>query len=123
MTKKILIVEDEETLYKVIKEEFEEKGYKIKIAVDGASVMEKAKNFSPDIIILDIILPKEDGLQVLAELKADPVLKSIPVIMLSNLSEAESIKKALTLGAVDYFVKTQYSIYEIIEKVEKYIGK
>lgn len=123
MDKKILIVEDEETLYKVVKEEFEEKGYKIKIAVDGASVMGLAKSFEPDIILLDIILPKEDGLQALAELKADPVLKEIPVIMLSNLSEAESIKKALKLGAVDYFVKTQYSLYEIIEKVEKYMGK
>ena len=123
MSKKILIVEDEETLYKVVKEEFEEKGYKIKIAVDGAAVMEMARDFKPDIILLDIILPKEDGLQALAELKADPDLKKIPVIMLSNLSEAESIKKALTLGAVDYFVKTQYSLYEIIEKVEKYMAK
>jgi len=123
MNPKVLIVEDEETLYKVVKEEFEAKGYKIKIAVDGSGVLEMAKSFEPNLILLDIILPKKSGLDVLAELKADPALKAIPVIMLSNLSEVESIKKALSLGAVDYFVKTQYSLYEIIEKVQKYMEK
>ncbi|MGD0576635.1 MAG: response regulator [Candidatus Staskawiczbacteria bacterium] len=123
MNSKILIVEDEEALYNVVKEEFEAKGYKIKVAKDGGVALEMARSFNPDIILLDLILPKKGGLEVLADLKADPALKAIPVIVLSNLSESENIKKALLLGAQDYFVKTQYSIYEVIEKVQKYLVK
>ena len=120
---KILIVEDEEILSKVMKEEFEAKGYEIKIARDGQEALLLSKSFGPDIILLDILLPKKSGLDVLAELKADSKLKSIPVIVLSNLSGDENIKKALTLGAVDYFVKVQHSVYEVIEKVQKYTAK
>lgn len=117
---KILIVEDEEVLSKVIKEEFQVQGYEIKIAKDGEEALKLSKSFHPDIILLDILLPKKSGLDVLTELKADSDLKIIPVIVMSNLSGDESIKKALSLGAVDYFVKTQHSIYEVVEKVQKY---
>jgi DNA-binding response OmpR family regulator len=120
---KILIVEDEEILSKVIKEEFQVGGYEIKIAKDGEEALNLSKSFHPNIILLDILLPKKSGLDVLTELKANSDLKNIPVIMLSNLSSDESIKKALTLGAVDYFVKTQHSIYEVVEKIQKYIAK
>ena len=120
---KILIVEDEEVLSNVLKEEFQSEGYEIRIAKDGGDVPKLAKSFRPDIILLDILLPKKSGLDVLVELKADPDLKTIPVVMISNLSEDENIKKALTSGAVDYFVKTQHSIYEVVEKVQKYIAK
>ena len=120
---KILIVEDEQTLANVIKEEFKDMGYEIKIAKDGEEALTMAKSFHPNIMLLDLVLPKKGGLDVLAELKADADLKTIPVIVLSNLAEDENIKKALTLGAEDYFVKTQHSIYEVIEKIQKYITK
>jgi DNA-binding response OmpR family regulator len=120
---KILIVEDEEILSNVLKEEFQAERHEAKIAEDGEEALKLSKSFHPDIILLDIFLPKKNGLDVLAALKADALLKNIPVIMITNLSDDESIKKAFALGAVDYFVKTQHSIYEIIEKVKKHIAK
>lgn len=120
---KILIVEDDKDILWIWKEGFKAKNHTIKTAEDGEEALMVAKSFIPDIILLDLILPKKDGMSVLAELKADQNLKSIPVIVLSNLSGDENIKKALTAGAVDYFVKSQHPVYEIIEKVQQYIAK
>lgn len=120
---KVLIVEDEEALSSVLQEKFNNEGYETKIARDGEEVLGLAESFRPDMILLDLILPKKDGLAVLAELKANPKLKTMPVIVLSNLSGDESIKKALSLGAEDYYVKTQHPISEIVEKVEESIRK
>ena len=77
----------------------------------------KARQFRPDVILLDLILPKKLGMDVLAGIKSDDALRLIPVIVLSNLEGDETIKKALALGAEDYFVKTQHPIAEIVEKV------
>jgi len=120
---KILIVEDEDILLKVLKEKFEDENFKVEIAVDGEEAMHVVKKFMPDIILLDILLPKKNGIEVLAFIKADDSLSSIPVIMLSNLSEDEKIKEALNMGAVDYMVKTQHPINEIVEKANKYVLK
>ena len=120
---KILIVEDEEILRKVLQEKFEKENFTVRIAEDGAAVMPLAKSFKPDLILLDIILPKQDGLSVLEDLKSDDDVKTIPVIMTSNLGEDDKIKQALSLGAVDYLVKTQHPINEIVTKVKKYILK
>ncbi len=120
---KILIVEDEEILRKVLQEKFEEENFEVKTVVDGAAVAAVVKSWQPDLILLDIILPKKDGLSVLQELKADADLRSIPVIMTSNLGEDEKIKQALKLGAVDYLVKTQHPVKEIIEKVKHHLLK
>lgn len=119
---KVLIVEDEKALSDVLKEEFRNGGFSVKVAGDGEEALKLAKSFKPAVALLDLILPKKGGLDVLKELKADASTKSIPVIVLSNLAEDESIKKALSLGAEDYFVKTQHSTYEVIEKVQKYIS-
>jgi len=118
---KILIVEDEEALFNVLRERFANEGYEVGIAEDGEKAIIEARKFKPDIILLDLILPKKDGLSVLEELKADAELKAIPVIILSNLAEDDSIKKGLALGAQDYFVKTQHPIGEVVEKVDSYI--
>ena len=116
-TMKILIVEDEDVLSLVLEEKFKNEGYEIMIAKDGGEAQPKAEKFKPDIILLDLILPKKGGLEVLESLKSNSELKQIPVIVLSNLEGDETIKKALSLGAVDYFVKTQHPIAEIVEKV------
>jgi len=114
---KILIVEDEDVLALVLEEKFKKEGYDVMIAKDGQEVRFKAEKFKPSIILLDLILPKKSGLEVLESLKSDSELKLIPVIVLSNLEGDETIKKALTLGAADYFVKTQHPIAEIVEKI------
>lgn len=120
---KILIVEDEDILAKVLAEKFEEENFKTMIVADGSAVLDAVKKFRPDAILLDIILPKINGLDVLAKIKEDEDLRKIPVIMMSNLNEDDNIKKGLSLGAVDYMVKTQHPVNEVIERVNEYILK
>lgn len=118
---KILIVEDENILAKVLEEKFQAIDFETKIAFNGEEAIPATKEFMPDIILLDLILPKKSGFQVLEELRADPELRLIPVIVLSNLGQEEDIKKALELGAKDYLVKIHHPIKEVVEKVRNYI--
>ncbi len=120
---KILIVEDEEILGKVLEEKFVFEKFETELVKDGALAFSVAKKFKPDAILLDIILPNVDGLEVLAAYKADDDLSLVPVIMLSNLDADEKIKKALDMGAVDYMVKSQHPVNEVVEKVNEYILK
>lgn len=120
---KILIVEDEDVLVRVLQEKFEEEKFQVAVALDGETALPLAKKFKPDIILLDVILPKISGIEVLEKLKADDDLRNIPVIMLSNIDEDRKIKQAFELGAVDYMVKTQHPINEVMEKVNEYILK
>jgi len=120
---KILIAEDNKDISWIWKEGLKAKKHTIKIAEDGEAAISTAKSFLPDVILLDLVMPKKDGMTVLKELKADEKVKNIPVIVLSNLGGDESIKQAMSLGAVDYFVKSQHPVYEIIEKVQKYTDK
>ena len=120
---KLLIIEDEEILARVLKEKFVKEGFQVELAMDGISALPGVENFRPDLIILDLILPGKDGFQVLRELKAHPDFKRIPVIVLSNLGQDEEIKSALNLGAEDYLVKTKHPINEVVEKVKTYLIK
>ena len=120
---KILIVEDEKALSGALHDKFTALGYEVKAVLEGGSAYQEAKSFLPDIILLDILLPRKNGFQVLQELKADPDIKNIPVIMLSNLDTDEDIKKSLQLGAVDYFVKSNHPIKEVVEKVKEQLLK
>ncbi len=115
---KILIVEDESALAIVLEEKLKKLDHDIRIAKDGDAALPLARSFMPSLMLLDLILPKKDGFAVLKEMKADPELAAIPVIVLSNLGEDDNIKKALSLGAKDYFVKSQHPINEIVEKIE-----
>ena len=115
---RILIVEDEQILTQVLKEKF-----KVKTAIDGKEALSMTERFKPDLILLDIILPKKSGFEVLKELKSDVKLSKIPVIIMSNLSADENIKKGLALGAKDYLVKTQHPINEIVDKVKEALAK
>src|SRR3989344_2828061 len=99
-SKKILIAEDESALREVLHDRFEKSGYEVEVAKDGAEVMPMVQKIKPDIILLDLVMPKKNGFEVLAELKAHPDYKVIPVIVISNLGGDEDIKKSLTLGAV-----------------------
>lgn len=115
---KILIVEDEQVLSKVLKEKFDKAGFETKVSADGEIAISDSKSFLPEIIVLDLVLPKKSGFEVLKAVKADPETKMIPVIVVSNLGEDSDIKQALSLGAKDYFVKSQHPINEIVEKVK-----
>lgn len=116
-------MEDEQILGDVLKEKLEQEKFTVELAVDGEIALERVEPLAPDLIILDLILPKKDGFEVLKELKANPKLKTIPVVVLSNLGQDEEIKRALSLGAADYMVKAQHPINEVIEKVKRHLLK
>jgi len=114
----VLIVEDEEVLAKVLAEKFEKSGYDVSIAGDGEEALTLAAKVKPDAVVLDLLLPKKSGFEVLEALKNDAELKMIPVVVVSNLGEDSDIKRALSLGAADYYVKSEHPINEIIEKIK-----
>lgn len=120
--KKIFIIEDEQSLRDILSMRLKDAGFEIEVAVDGAEALEKLKIITPDLILLDIILPKIDGFTVLGKIKEDLTTKDIPVIVLSNLGQDADIKRALDLGAADYFIKAQHSLLEIVELVKKNIA-
>lgn len=122
MKKKILIVEDEEMLSKVLTDQFSKADFDVEAAFDGEKALKFLEKFKPDIILLDIILPKINGFDVLRTIKENPNTQDIPVIMISNLGRDEDIKQAIKLGAVDYYIKAQHPIFEIIEKVSNFLS-
>ena len=97
-------------------------GFEVMVATDGSEALTLLKDFTPDIILLDLIMPNIDGFATLGALKKDEKLKSIPVIIASNLGQKEDIEKALALGAVDFIIKSNVSIEEIVQKVTAVIG-
>ncbi|OGZ17280.1 MAG: hypothetical protein A2Z78_01515 [Candidatus Nealsonbacteria bacterium RBG_13_36_15] len=121
--KKILFIEDESALQKTLGEILQQEGYQIISALDGKIGLESANDQKPDLILLDLILPKLHGLEVLKKLMDNPKTKKIPVIVLTNLEDAEGVEKALELGATTYLVKENYSLDEVVDKVKKTLGE
>ena len=119
----LLVVEDEEVLLRAMYISLHNEGYTVATATDGDTALSMVERIKPNLILLDLIMPKVDGFDFLRRIKAIPALKDIPIIVLSNLGDETDISKAKALGAVDYFVKTQHSVYEVIEKVQKYLQK
>lgn len=122
MAKTILFIEDESALQKTFSDLLELKGYKVVSALDGEIGVALAKKVKPDLILLDIVLPKINGLEVLGKLKEDSETKTIPVILLTNLEGINNVGKALELGATTYLVKAQYSLDEVVKKIEQTIN-
>lgn len=123
---KILIAEDDEILGRVLKEEFEAEGYNVILVVNGSDVIKELKKDGLkdiDLVLLDLLMPVVDGFQVLEELQKNQALGSVSVIVLSNLGQDEEIKRAIKLGAMDYFVKSQHPISEVVEKVKNFLEK
>lgn len=120
---KILIVEDDEALMEMYKMKFLEEGFDVIAAEDGLDGLETAKKNVPDIILLDIILPKIDGFSVLEELKKDAKTKDAPVILLSNLGQDSDKEKGKNMGAIDYCVKADLTPMQLVEKVRSYLKK
>lgn len=116
--KKILIIEDDRALQSAMLEILAQEGYETVSAYDGEEGVHKAETEKPDLILLDLILPKKDGYEVLAEIKNGPD-KNIPVLILTNLEEIENVQKALELGANTFMVKSDFSLRDIIEKIKE----
>ena len=116
---KILLVEDELTLHKALKEFLEEAGFEIISAFNGEDAVALVKSSKPDLILLDIILPKKDGFEVMADLKLDEKIQKVPVVLLTNLESAENIQKAFDAGATTYLVKSNYKLEDIVKKIKE----
>lgn len=121
--KKILFVEDESALQKSLGDVLRNEGYEVISALDGEIGLRLAKEKKPDLILLDLILPKMNGFEFFQELKKDPNTEDIGVIILTNLERMEDVEKALDMGAKTYLVKANYTLNELVEKVKKAIGE
>ncbi len=121
--KKVLVIEDELNLCKSIEEILSAEGYTVVTASDGEEGLRLAVSETPDLVLLDLILPKKDGFSVLKELRENEATSKIPVIVLSNLGEMEDVGRVLELGANRYLVKTDYKLTEVVEKVKETLNK
>ena len=119
---KVAIIEDEEVLLNVLENKLKKEGFDVVTALDGEIGVKVIRESLPDIILLDIIMPKVNGFEVLAQLNQDPVLAKIPVIIISNSGQPVEIDKALSLGAKDYLVKAEFDPQEVIEKIKKQLS-
>ena len=121
--KKILFVEDEQALQKTFGDLLKSEGYEVVSAFDGEAGLAMAKSEKPDLILLDLILPKMHGFEVLQHIKDNLETSDIPLIVLTNLEGMGDVEKALELGATTYLVKANYSLDEVLEKVRKALGE
>ncbi|HLC70071.1 MAG TPA: response regulator [Patescibacteria group bacterium] len=119
----ILLVEDDVFLADIYQKKFDMEGYKVTLADNGEKALVEAKKKKPDIILLDILLPKLDGFAVLSELKKDPTTSSVPVILLTNLGQKDDVEKGLEMGAVDYLIKAHFKPSEIVDKIKSVLVK
>jgi len=118
----ILIVEDDRFVRDLYQHEFEKSGYDIKLAEDGEIALKAVKESKFDCILLDVMIPKVDGLEVLRRIKEDSATKNIPVMILSNLGQDEIIRQALQIGAKAYIVKSLYTPNQVVNEIRGLIG-
>ncbi len=121
--KKILIIEDEEIILSLLQRKLGQEGYEISTATNGQEGLETMRVVNPDLILLDIVMPRMGGFEVMEEMAKDPELRKIPVIIISNSGQPVEIDKAQELGAKDWLIKTQFDPQEVVDKVAKQIGK
>ncbi|MFA5358972.1 MAG: response regulator [Patescibacteria group bacterium] len=120
--KTILLVEDDTFLAGMYKTKFEMENFNVILAEDGFKGFQLAKEKAPDIILLDILLPKMDGFEVLEKVRASGDTKKIPVIMLTNLGQKEDVKKGFDLGADGYLIKAHFMPSEVVEKIKSVLA-
>lgn len=121
MKRKLFIVEDELPLLKVLEFQFQKADFSVDIALDGLEALEKIKHDKPDLILLDIWLPKMNGFKFLEIIKKDDEFKHIPVVIFSNLSQNSDIEKGLALGALEYIDKSSITIQDLVKKIQGYL--
>lgn len=121
--KKIVFVEDEIKFQKTLKDLFRIEGFDLFSAYDGEEGLKIIKQTFPDLILLDLILPKMNGFEVLKELKGNPETSKIPVVILTNLEGIKDVEQALSLGAHTYLVKANYSLTDLLNKIKEIFNK
>lgn len=122
-SKKILIIEDDFFIRELYLRQLQKEGFEVSGSADGADGLVQANNLKPDLILLDIMLPKLNGLDLLRTLKTKAETQNIPVILLSNLGQDSVVKEGFTLGAEGYLIKSAYTPSQIIEEVKNFMEK
>jgi len=120
--KKVLVVEDDQFLANAYKLKLTKSGFEVTIAFDGVEALQSMRESVPDVVLLDLIMPNIDGFACLDEMQKHEKLRNIPVIVASNLGQKEDIDRAKALGAVDFIIKSNVSIEEIVQKVKSIVG-
>lgn len=123
MAKKILFIEDEPALQRAASAILTQEGFQVMLALNGEEGIQTALREKPALILLDLILPKKDGFEVLEALKKDPDTKDIPVIILSNLEGSTDVERAISMGATTYLVKANYRLEEVLQRIREIIGQ
>ncbi|MBL8030357.1 MAG: response regulator [Candidatus Doudnabacteria bacterium] len=120
---KILVAEDDKLISASLCDALKSQGHEATPAYDGEDAVAKAKEIKPDLLLLDIMMPKLDGISVLWELKSNPETKGVAVIVLTNMGDMETISKILEAGATDYLLKSDQSIDEVMKKVRDVLSR
>ncbi len=124
MSKKIFVVEDDATLRNVLLEKLSKSGYAVEGAEDGEAALQKLQNgLRPDLMLLDILMPRKNGMEVMEEVNANPVLKNIPIMIISNSGQPVEIERAKELGAKDFLIKAVFDPAEVLEKVQNLLSE
>jgi two-component system, OmpR family, alkaline phosphatase synthesis response regulator PhoP len=123
MPKKILLVEDEQIIIDLLQKKLIEEGYDVSVAKNGEEGVKMMQEEKPDLVLLDIVMPKMGGLEVMEEMQKDPDLKRVPVVVVSNSGQPVELDRAKRLGAKDWLIKTEFDPQEVIDKVINQIGK
>lgn len=121
--KKVLIVDDEASIREIYKKEFNSEGFQVSVAADGEEGLLKAGEESPHLILLDVMLPKMNGIDVLKALKKNPLTKDIPILLLTNLGEETIIKEGFTMGADGYLLKVSYTPAQVVAECRRFLGE
>jgi DNA-binding response OmpR family regulator len=119
---KILIVEDDPLMSRMYQKIFKFENYDVDTAGNGEEGLDKIRSGKPTLVLLDIMMPKMNGLEVLEKMKADETLKSIPVVMLTNLAGQSDAEKALAMGAIKYIVKSEYDPKQVTNMVKEILA-
>jgi two-component system alkaline phosphatase synthesis response regulator PhoP len=115
---KLLLVEDDVTLVKMYERKFKSDGYEVEIAYDGLDGLKKATNNPPDLIVLDLMLPKLDGISVFKKMRSQAKTFRTPVLLLTNFDQEDAVFECFKLGAVDYLLKSEVTPQQVVAKIE-----
>lgn len=120
--RRVLVVEDDRFLRRACEASLRQRGFTVLTAADGEEGLRVARAERPDLVLLDMLMPKLSGLEVLRALKADEATRAIPVVILSNSSREQDVEEAKRLGAADYLVKANLSLQELADRVARIFG-
>ncbi len=121
--KKVLVIEDEKFLSNILKHKLETEGFVVTQAFDGEQGLRMIKEQSPDLVVLDLVMPKLSGFEILERVSMDPQISGIPIVVASNLGQESDIQKAQNFGVRGYFVKAQTSVDDLVNMFRQAMGQ